>query len=267
MANARENAQKLDTNVQQTSLFDMQSPEETEPSTPAERAQWLNQRLEHAAWRYYALDDPEMTDAEFDRLLVELQDIEALHPELVTPDSYTQRVGGYVSEQFASVTHASRMYSMDDAMDLGELDAWLNRTEETLAQLAASGDSRAEGKPSYTCELKIDGLGVALTYRDGRFVRAATRGDGTTGEDVTANVLTISDIPRTLARAGLEHVTNLGLHQSIEVRGEVYMPKSSFVRLNEQNDQAGRLSICQPSQCSGRLPSPKGSCGHRISRS
>ena len=246
MANARENAQKLDTNVQQTSLFDMQSPEETEPSTPAERAQWLNQRLEHAAWRYYALDDPEMTDTEFDRLLVELQDIEALHPELVTPDSYTQRVGGYVSEQFASVTHASRMYSMDDAMDLGELDAWLNRTEETLAQLAVSGDSRAEGKPSYTCELKIDGLGVALTYRDGRFVRAATRGDGTTGEDVTANVLTISDIPRTLARAGLERVTNLGLHQSIEVRGEVYMPKRSFVRLNEQNDEAGRPPFANP---------------------
>ena len=212
----------------------------------AERIAELNARLEHAAWRYYALDDPEMTDAEFDRLLVELQDLEALHPELVTPDSYTQRIGGYVSEQFAPVTHASRMYSMDDAMDLGELDAWLKRTEETLAQLGASGDSRAEGKPTYTCELKIDGLGVALTYRDGRFVRAATRGDGATGEDVTANVLTISDVPRTLARAGLERVANLGLHQSIEVRGEVYMPKSSFVRLNEQNDEAGRQPFANP---------------------
>lgn len=208
-------------------------------STPAERAAELNRILSHAAYAYYALDDPEMTDAQFDRYLVELQQIEAAHPELVTPDSYTQRVGGYVSEQFAPVRHARRMYSIDDAMDLDELDEWLARTEEALA---AAG----EGPVAYTCELKIDGLGIALTYRDGRLVRAATRGDGTTGEDVTQNALTIKDIPTTLGKAGLARVADGGFGHSVEVRGEVYMPKHSFVRLNEENDAAGRAPFANP---------------------
>ena len=208
-------------------------------STPAVRAAELNRILSHAAYAYYALDDPEMTDAQFDRYLVELQQIEAAHPELVTPDSYTQRVGGYVSEQFAPVRHARRMYSIDDAMDLDELDEWLARTEEALA---AAG----EGPVAYTCELKIDGLGIALTYRDGRLVRAATRGDGTTGEDVTQNALTIKDIPTTLGKAGLARVADGGFGHSVEVRGEVYMPKHSFVRLNEENDAAGRAPFANP---------------------
>ena len=208
-------------------------------STPAERAAELNRILSHAAYAYYALDDPEMTDAQFDRYLVELQQIEAAHPELVTPDSYTQRVGGYVSEQFAPVRHARRMYSIDDAMDLDELDEWLARTEEALA---AAG----EGPVAYTCELKIDGLGIALTYRDGRLVRAATRGDGTTGEDVTQNALTIKDIPTTLGKAGLARVADGGFGHYVEVRGEVYMPKHSFVRLNEENDAAGRAPFANP---------------------
>lgn len=203
------------------------------------RAAELNRILNHAAYAYYALDNPELTDAEFDRLLVELQSIEAAHPELVTPESYTQRVGGYVSEQFEPVTHAARMYSIDDAMDLAELDAWLARTDEAL------GASPAH-PIAYTCELKIDGLGIALTYRDGQLIRGATRGDGTTGENVTANALTISDIPRALAAAGLAHVRNGGLNQSLEVRGEVYMPKHSFVRLNEDADAAGRQPFANP---------------------
>ena len=205
----------------------------------AARAAELNRILNHAAYAYYALDNPELTDAEFDRLLIELQQLEAAYPELVTVDSYTQRVGGYVSEQFEPVQHAARMYSMDDAMNLEELDAWLSRTDEALG-------ASPTNPVAYTCELKIDGLGVALTYRDGQFVRAATRGDGSTGENVTANVLTISDVPRELALAGLEQVENRGLNQSIEVRGEVYMPKHSFIRLNEDADAAGKQPFANP---------------------
>ena len=205
----------------------------------AARAAELNRILNHAAYAYYALDNPELTDAEFDRLLIELQQLEAAYPELITEDSYTQRVGGYVSEQFEPVQHAARMYSMDDAMNLEELDAWLSRTDEALG-------ASPTNPVAYTCELKIDGLGVALTYRDGQFVRAATRGDGSTGENVTANVLTISDVPRELAHAGLEQVENRGLNQSIEVRGEVYMPKHSFIRLNEDADAAGKQPFANP---------------------
>ena len=205
----------------------------------AARAAELNRILNHAAYAYYALDNPELTDAEFDRLLIELQQLEAAYPELVIEDSYTQRVGGYVSEQFEPVQHAARMYSMDDAMNLEELDAWLSRTDEALG-------ASPTNPVAYTCELKIDGLGVALTYRDGQFVRAATRGDGSTGENVTANVLTISDVPRELAHAGLEQVENRGLNQSIEVRGEVYMPKHSFIRLNEDADAAGKQPFANP---------------------
>lgn len=205
----------------------------------AARAAELNRILNHAAYAYYALDNPELTDAEFDRLLIELQQLEAAYPELVTEDSYTQRVGGYVSEKFEPVQHAARMYSMDDAMNLEELDVWLSRTDEALG-------ASPTNPVAYTCELKIDGLGVALTYRDGQFVRAATRGDGSTGENVTANVLTISDVPRELALAGLEQVENRGLNQSIEVRGEVYMPKHSFIRLNEDADAAGKQPFANP---------------------
>lgn len=207
--------------------------------SPRARAAELNRLLSTYAYQYYALDDPQVTDAEFDRLLRELQAIEEVHPELVTPDSYTQRVGGYVSEQFEPVRHAQRMYSIDDAMNLEELDEWLARTDELLG-------STPEHPVAYTCELKIDGLGVALTYRDAQFVRAATRGDGTTGENVTANVLTIGDIPHALAQAGLARVADGGLGQSVEVRGEVYMPKHSFVRLNEDADAAGREPFANP---------------------
>ena len=239
-------AQDMDTTTGQGSLFgDGAEPGSGAPGAkkapvpPRARAAELNRLLNTYAYQYYALDDPQVTDAEFDRLLRELQAIEAAHPELVTPDSYTQRVGGYVSEQFEPVRHAQRMYSIDDAMNLEELDEWLARTDEALG-------STPEHPIAYTCELKIDGLGVALTYRDAQFVRAATRGDGTTGENVTANVLTIKDIPHALGRAGLARVADGGLGQAIEVRGEVYMPKHSFVRLNEDADAAGREPFANP---------------------
>ncbi|MCF2621738.1 NAD-dependent DNA ligase LigA [Collinsella tanakaei] len=201
----------------------------------AERAAELRHLLDYHAYRYYALDAPEITDAAFDKLLVELQQIEAAYPELVTSDSYTQRVGGFVSEQFAPVTHMARMYSMDDAMNLEELDEWLQRTEDALGA----------GNATYTCELKIDGLGVALTYQGGAFVRAATRGDGTTGEDVSLNVRTIRDVPMHLSEAALAHM-GADRQTPIEVRGEVYMPKGSFMRLNEEADAEGRAPFANP---------------------
>lgn len=231
-------AQNANDLPEQATLFGGAAPAAPAKS-PRVRAAELNRLLNTYAYQYYALDDPQVTDAEFDRLLRELQAIEEVHPELVTPDSYTQRVGGYVSEQFEPVRHARRMYSIDDAMNLEELDEWLARTDEALG-------STPEHPVAYTCELKIDGLGVALTYRDAQFVRAATRGDGTTGENVTANVLTIGDIPHALAQAGLARVADGGLGQSVEVRGEVYMPKHSFVRLNEDADAAGREPFANP---------------------
>lgn len=230
------------------------------PASPRARAAELNRLLKVHAYNYYALDDPQVTDAEFDRWVHELRAIEAAHPELAGEDSYTQRVGGYVSEQFEPVTHAARMYSMDDAMDLAELDEWLARTDEALG-------STPERPVAYTCELKIDGLGVALTYRDAQFVRAATRGDGTTGENVTANVLTIKDVPHALAPAGLSKVADGGLGLSVEVRGEVYMPKHSFVRLNEDADAAGRDPFANPRNAAAgslRQKDPKVTAGRDL---
>lgn len=211
-----------------------ESPQDVSAQAAA-RAAELRHLLDYHAYRYYALDAPEITDAAFDKLLVELQQIEATHPELVTPDSYTQRVGGYVSEQFTPVTHMARMYSMDDAMNLEELDEWLARTEEALGA----------GHVAYTCELKIDGLGVAITYQNGSFVRAATRGDGTTGEDVSLNVRTIRDVPMHLSEAALAHM-GADRGTPIEVRGEVYMPKGSFARLNAEADAEGREPFANP---------------------
>ena len=215
------------------------SPVETSQdarSQAAARAAELRHLLDYHAYRYYALDAPEITDAAFDALLVELQQIEAAYPDLVTSGSYTQRVGGFVDvEQFTPVTHMARMYSMDDAMNLEELDEWLARTEAALG----------EGHVAYTCELKIDGLGVAITYQDGAFVRAATRGDGTTGEDVSLNVRTIHDVPMHLSEAALAHM-GADRGTPIEVRGEVYMPKGSFARLNAEADAEGREPFANP---------------------
>lgn len=234
--------------MEQSSLFgdgvdiDTETPASADAAAPADaraqaaaRAAELRHELDYHAYRYYMLDAPEITDAAFDKKLVELQEIEATYPDLVTPDSYTQRVGGYVSEQFTPVTHMARMYSMDDAMDLDELDAWLQRTEDALGA----------GSVTYTCELKIDGLGVALTYQNGTFVRAATRGDGATGEDVSLNVRTIKDVPMHLSEPALAHM-GADRERTIEVRGEVYMPKGSFVRLNDEADAEGRDPFANP---------------------
>lgn len=202
-------------------------PQDSHASDPKARVQELRKLLDYHAWRYYFLDDPLISDFQFDSYLHELSELEGKYPELDDPNSYTHRIGGFVSNKFAACEHAKRMYSIDDAMNLEELDAWLERTE---AALAAQGVSA----PTYTCELKIDGLGIALTYKNGQFMRGATRGDGHIGEDVSENVLTISDVPRHLAREGLAAVSHQGLDSMLEIRGEVYMPKHSFFELNQQ---------------------------------
>lgn len=195
----------------------------------------LQKEILHHQKLYYQDDKPEITDAQFDSLLRQLEALEAKFPELVSPASPTQRVGGFLSEQFEPVEHQVRMYSLDDAMNLDELDAWLSRVVPSL------GDT-----PQFICELKIDGLGIALTYEAGKLVRAATRGDGTTGENVTANVITIDDVPHSIHAKGFDHLLGGREHGRLEVRGEVYMPKSSFVKLNEQADEQGKASFANP---------------------
>ncbi len=214
-------------------------PVDTHATSPAERALELRKLLDYHAYRYYALDAPLITDSQFDSYLQELLHLEKAYPYLDDEHSYTHRIGGYVSQQFRRVAHAQRMYSMDDAMNLEELDTWLTKTDEALGSSPAN-------PVAYTCELKIDGLGVALTYHNGQLLRAATRGDGSVGEDVTANVVTIKDVPHTLLRDGLQKIANTGFGSDIEVRGEVYMPKHSFVRLNETADDEGRPTFANP---------------------
>ncbi|MEE0705133.1 MAG: NAD-dependent DNA ligase LigA [Adlercreutzia sp.] len=201
---------------------------------PAARAAALRKEIEHHSYQYYALDNPTISDAAFDSLMRELRELEADHPELVDPSSPTQRVGGYVGEQFAPVVHEQRMYSLDNAMDLDELDAWMERTAE------ACGGTL----PPLCCELKIDGSSIALTYEDGVLLRAATRGDGTTGEDVTVNMRTVRDVPLRLREGALAAITP-GV-DSVELRGEVYMPKKSFELLNAAAVSEGRQPFANP---------------------
>lgn len=219
--------------------------------TARARAAELRREIEHHAYRYYSLDAPEVSDSAYDSLVRELEGIEAAYPELVTPESPTQRIGAAPSALFASVTHAARMYSLDNAMDLDELDAWLARVHEAV------GDREC----SFVAELKIDGSSLALTYESGVLARAATRGDGRTGEDITANIRTVRDVPLRLKEGSLERAGTSGeppqpslwgsdqgrsAEGAIEVRGEVYLPKASFARLNEEQDAAGAIPFANP---------------------
>ncbi len=199
--------------------------------TPAARASRLRRRLEEAAHAYYVLDRPALSDAEYDRLFRELQALERDHPELADADSPTQRVGAAITEShLAKHTHLIPMGSLDNAFDEGELGAW----EDRLRKL--TGD--AVDVDGYCCELKIDGAAVSLTYREGVLVTAATRGNGRVGEDVTANVRTIPDIPR--------HLTGEGWPPVIELRGEVYMTFEGFERMNAERVRAGEAVFANP---------------------
>lgn len=216
----------------QGSLFDDASINSEEQNLK-ERVEKLRREIEHNTYLYYAQDAPAISDEAFDSLMRELRQIELAHPELLDPFSPTQRVGGYVGEQFSPVNHASRMYSLDNAMDLEELDAWLARVEDFFGSMVP-----------LVCELKIDGSSIALTYEAGSLVRAATRGDGATGEDVTANIRTVKDVPLRLRPSSIEGLTSE--QASFEVRGEVYMPKSSFDQLNDTAETEGRAVFANP---------------------
>ncbi len=202
---------------------------------PAERADELRAQIEHHNARYHQLDDPEVSDADYDALARELAVIEETHPDLVTPASPTQKVGAAPSTLFAPVEHRSRMMSLDNVTSLEELLAWGKRMERFIS-----------GDVDFVAELKIDGVAISLLYEDGALVRAATRGDGRVGEDVTANVATVAVVPERLV---LDPPP-----PSLEVRGEVYMPTSAFEELNErQAAEEGRLFANPRNAAAGSL--------------
>lgn len=193
----------------------------------------LRDSIRHHEYRYYVLDDPEITDAEFDRLMNELKKLEAAHPELITPDSPTQRVGGKPREGFVKVPHSISMLSLDNAYSEDELRNWERRVHEL------SGRKDVE----YVCELKLDGMSLALRYEDGKLVRGITRGDGSTGEDVTANVRTVRSIPLSISP---EKLKKAGIPVEFEVRGEMLMPIASFKKMNEDREKQGLSLFANP---------------------
>ncbi|MCU1399204.1 MAG: ligase, NAD-dependent [Acidimicrobiales bacterium] len=207
--------------------------DETPDALPDDEARLLELRalIAHHNHLYNDLDEPEISDADYDILMRRLRALEELHPELQTPDSPAEKVGGGVSATFAPVVHRVPMTSLDNAMDAGELDAWGERLLRGLS-----------GQPtSFVCELKIDGLAMSLRYEDGVLVQAATRGDGRVGEDVTANIKTIGVIPHTL-----HAVDGVAVPEVLEVRGEVYMPLASFNALNAAAMEAGEKLLVNP---------------------
>src|SRR6185503_5423936 len=195
----------------------------------AARIAELRQKLEYHNYLYYVKDAPEISDAEYDRMFRELLELEKAHPELASPDSPTQRVGGEPLERFAKVQHHAPMLSLANAFSEDELRAFNRRV--------SGGLDRAD--PAYVTELKIDGVAMALTYQNGRFVRGATRGNGVIGENVTANLKTVKQIPLRL-KAGGERIAEL------EVRGEVYLPLSAFNAMNEERADQGLALFANP---------------------
>src|SRR2546425_3235420 len=198
-------------------------------TAPEQRLKELRDAIRHHEERYYIHDDPEISDAEFDTLLHELERLEAEHPDLVTIGSPTQRVAGRPIEGFETVEHLTPMLSLDNAYDEQELRAFDERVRK--------GADQGEAPVAYVAELKIDGLSIALTYADGTLRRGATRGDGSRGEDVTANVRTIRAIPLRLRD---------GPAGRIEIRGEVYLPRASFERINREMEDAGEPLFANP---------------------
>jgi DNA ligase (NAD+) len=196
-----------------------------------QRAAWLRQQLDHHNRLYYVLDEPEVGDDVYDELLSELREIEAEHPELLTPDSPTQRVGAAPLDRFAPVEHAEAMLSLGNARNEEELRAWETRLANHLKRLDI-----AASEFSYTTEPKIDGLAITLTYEDGVLVRGATRGDGRIGEDVTQNLRTIGSVPLRIPKAPA----------LIEVRGEAYLPIAAFKALNERRAAAEEPTFANP---------------------
>ena len=203
------------------------------PSALEKKIDSLREKIRHHEYRYYVLDQPEVTDAQFDVLMNELKKLEAQHPELVTPDSPTQRVGGKPREGFAKAKHSSPMLSLDNAYSEEELRDWERRVHEL------SGRSDVE----YLCELKLDGMSLALHYADARLERGITRGDGSIGEDVTPNVRTVRSVPLSISKDKLKKA---GIPADFEVRGEMLMPIAAFRKLNEERQQQGLSTFANP---------------------
>jgi len=193
----------------------------------------LRDKIRYHEHRYYVLDDPEVSDAEFDRLMNELKALEAEHPELITPDSPTQRVGGKPREGFVKVPHSSAMLSLDNAYTEDELRDWERRVHEL------SGESHVD----YVCELKLDGMSLALRFENGSLALGITRGDGMVGEDVTLNVRTVRSVPLTIPAKTL---AKAGVPADFEVRGELLMPLSAFQRMNDEREQQGLPKFANP---------------------
>src|SRR6266699_490034 len=196
------------------------------PANVKKEIEELRQKLRYHEYRYYVLDEPEISDAAYDRMMNRLKELEATHPELVTPDSPTVRVGGAPRDGFQKVRHARPMLSLDNAFYYDALRDWDRRVRE------GSGQEKIE----YIAEHKFDGLSIALIYEDGVLVRGVTRGDGTTGEDVTPNVRTIRSIP---LRIDKETLKKAKLPHAFEVRGEVIMTRKAFEALNRLQEQTG----------------------------
>jgi DNA ligase (NAD+) len=193
----------------------------------------LREKIRHHEYLYYVVDQPEISDAEFDKLMQQLKDLEAEHPELITPDSPTQRVGGKPREGFVKVAHSSPMLSLDNTYSEDELRAWERRVHEL------SGRKDID----YVCELKLDGMSLALVYEDGKLVRGITRGDGTIGEDVTLNVRTVRSVPLSIPKESLKRA---GIPADFEVRGELLMPLAAFKKMNEDREAKGLSLFANP---------------------
>src|SRR5579863_8673182 len=193
----------------------------------------LREKIRHHEYLYYVLDQPEISDAEFDKLMRQLKDLEAEHPELLTADSPTQRVGGKPREGFVKVAHSSPMLSLDNTYSEEELRAWECRVHEL------SGRKEID----YVCELKLDGMSLALIYEGGKLIRGITRGDGSVGEDVTLNVRTVRSVPLSIPK---EKLTKAGIRENFEVRGELLMPTAAFKKVNEERERKGLATFANP---------------------
>ena len=204
---------------------------------PLDRAIWLRNEIEQHNRAYYVLDAPQISDAAYDLLMRELQALEAAHPELITPESPTQRVGATPLAAFGSVTHAVPMLSLGNAFETEDVQAFDKRVTDTLR---AAGQLTLQEQVAYFCELKLDGLAINLRYERGVLVQAATRGDGQTGEDVTSNIRTIKAIP--LQLTGEPHE----IPDVLEVRGEVFMNLADFERLNQAQLGRGEKVFVNP---------------------
>ncbi|HVO61172.1 MAG TPA: NAD-dependent DNA ligase LigA, partial [Terriglobales bacterium] len=202
-------------------------------SAVAKKINDLREKIRYHEHRYYVLDAPEISDAEFDKLMDDLKRVEAEHPDLVTPDSPTQRVGGKPREGFVKVRHSAPMLSLDNTYNEDELRNWERRVHEL------SGRKDVE----YVCELKLDGMSLALHYEEGHLVRGITRGDGTTGEDVTLNVRTVRSVPLSIPKDTLK---KSGLPPTFEVRGELLMPIAAFKKLNDEREKQGLATFANP---------------------